>query len=373
MTDLIPDEDHFDWPPYENLCAPVDPTDTPSPTTPIPLPAPDLPDAARVASPPISPTTARGAHPSVAPSTQITPATPAPPPPTHLPDLGPPQATPGFMSRSALFGVGRPGHGHPHAGPLKSNKIYKLAFFGERLSMADKGVWERVVARAREERVDASLPFAVSLSELSPGRPGRNRDDRELARIWASLQRLASAEVEVEFSGAFRRGRLLASADRSKGATTVSLDASFALAALSEDIQFRLDSARRDGLASNLARWLHDFLSTHEQFGEPFDLRYLREMCGWTARPRAFPEALREALAELAASCPSLVASWDIDESKGGRGKRRKSDLWELAIERGPEGPRRAYAPGYRPPAPREKRPAVQPATTPRRRGGVAL
>lgn len=270
-------------------------------------------------------------------------------------------AFPGFMSRSALFGVGRPGHGGPHSGWLHSAGEYHLNFEGERLSMLDKRVWEALVRFAKEKGVDIRNPFKVTLSGIARRAGVRGTGGLALPRVWACVERLAASKVQVDLGGSTRAGALLASATKDGRCYYARFDADFAMAILSDDIQFQFEDGRRDRLTLSLSQWFHDYFSTHNPWPRPYTVGYFRDMSGYRDQDSAFPRALRSAMAELAATCPTLVERWSIDDSD------IDSACWKLAIKRGAERPSAMY-----PASMKTSATAPKPGST-KRRGGVSL
>jgi len=281
--------------------------------------------------------------------------------PLTLPDIFKLSAFPAFMSRSAIFGVGRPGHGGPHRGWLQAAGNYKLNFEGECLSMLDKRVWEALVRIAKEKRIDVQHPFKVTLSAIARRAGVGGTGGLALPRVWACAERLAASQVQVDLEGSTRVGALLGSATKVGRAYFVQFDAEFAMAILASDIQFQFVDGRRARLKLPLAQWFHDHLSTHRPSPLPYTLGYLRDICGYRNQDSAFPMAVRKAMAELAAGCPGMVAGWSIDEVGV------DSTCWRLEIERGAERPCPIY-----PASMKTSFPATKPSAT-KRRGGVAL
>jgi hypothetical protein len=147
---------------------------------------------------------------------------------------------------------------------------------------------------------------------------------------------------------------MLASARREGKARLVALDPGFALALYTHDMRGLVDAKRRARLPTSMARWLHDFVASHEQNPEPFTLAYIRGLCGYAGAPRRFPALLDEALRDLAKAAPELLEAHAIDR------RSRSSDKWGITMTRGSERPKIEH--------PKRPKPDRGP-----KRGGVAL
>jgi hypothetical protein len=251
---------------------------------------------------------------------------------------------PEFAIRSALFGCARTGAAA--ATPARSIKIagrsgetVTLSTSGPMLTMADKDVWEIALDIAREREAPFGRTFEAPLAEFARRMGRRSASGPAGAKIRASLERLAACSVDLVDGSAMASGRMLASVDASGPALRIELDPGLVEPALCSTKLFKIDSARRRSLSkSSLARWLHDFLSTH-QTAQAVDLAYLREMCGHGGSRSEFPAALRLALSEIQAlgdgpETRPLAKSCPIDPAT------RSSAEWTLICEPGLDKPK---------------------------------
>lgn len=281
---------------------------------------------------------------------------------------------PAIFCRSALFRVGGAdenpdaltGPAGAAAGPvpMEAQGGANLTLEGPWPRMRDKAVWEAAISIAKG-RPDAFGPIPVNLSDFAERLGMKDKGGRALEWIWTSLRRLARCRIEFDppkSSGARIAGHLLLAARQAGRRREIQLDPALAARLLEEDYQFSLDLARRRKLSSALARWLHDFLSTHSDYARPLGLQYLRGLCGYTAAPRRFPAALRAALSEVAAKAPELLESSLIDDSS------KSSSEWTVKLASGKEKRRfeQPKAAAFKPP------PGSQGGSK-ARRGGVAL
>ena len=266
-----------------------------------------------------------------------------------------PLSFPASISRSALFGVGRGSArsaGSMNQVPIKSQGGALAQTAGPRLDMSDKAVWEAVVGLVRENGADEGGHAPVSLRECAKLMGWSDRSGKALGWIRARIERLCEARFEIEGSGALP---LLRSFRAEAGLISVSLAGTLTERASSHGAQIRSNPARRARLSSALAKWLHDFLSSHSDCRD-LTLGYLRELSGFEGQARRFPALLSAALAELQALAPELLARVEIDRA------RRSGDLWTLTWKRGAE--KANYS------MPKTQ---ARPAAHARKRGGVAL
>jgi len=255
-------------------------------------------------------------------------ATPCPIPFAHKPDH-----FPAFAIRSALFGVARPDRTAATL-PRTAMKIqgnYGLEFEGPRLGMFDKSVWEIAVNMAKEQSLDMNEGMRSSLSEFAKRMGCASTGSRVIDLVWDSLLRLEQSGVALSLpNGKSGSGHLLGSVSKDSGGAWIHFDPGLAKPGLGIDRQFCIDTQRRRTLESTLAQWLHDFLSSHDQ-GKALTMAYMRELCGFDAQKKRFPERLAQALDQLQAKAPGLIVKYEMDDSS------RDSDEWAISITRGGE------------------------------------
>jgi hypothetical protein len=243
---------------------------------------------------------------------------------------------PAFALRSNLFGVLRPEPFNPSESYTRrvcsAPEKYPVACTGPLLSQRDKAVWLAIIDIAKEDNADLLLPVDASLGEIARRMNLASTGGSSLNWIKESIQRLIHCEVEASFeTGAPATGRLLASSLTVGQRHRVVFDAPFLEAALTRDKQFKVDFVRRSRLSSNVAIWLHDYLSTHSK-AEPLDIDYLRGFCGYLGDQSKFPGILTKAMKDLVSATPTtLVASFKI--AKG----TRDSNRWKLEYVKGVE------------------------------------
>ena len=214
---------------------------------------------------------------------------------------------PGLVARSAIFRVGRVGEEIALSDIACYGEGYGATYEGPRLGMRDKSVWECALRAAKVEGcvgVEFALPATSIAAAIGGGDSGP-----ALARIGQSLLRLSRARIRYRLPGGGNgTAALLGSARKTAGGWLVSFDPGL-MPLLSEDKQFEIDTDRKKLLSSDLARWMHDFMSTHKSgYAGGFKLGNLADLCGWRGAGGQFPTRLDAALKELGKQCPELVA-----------------------------------------------------------------
>jgi hypothetical protein len=238
---------------------------------------------------------------------------------------------PSLFSRSALFQVGK---GKRDAPWRPTRKIqcqgeHALEATGPRLSMRDKAVWEFAIDRARAAgQIGEEFELPLRACALALGAK-KDRSSKTLDRVYDSLQRLASTTLDFKFAtGESGSCKLLARAAMRGKACVVALDPAIG-ALLAADFLFMIDAARRQKLGSDVAKWLHDFHSTHEQLDGAFLVGTLRKLCGYEGQEGHFSGQLAAALEDAKTSAPGIVAAFQVSKAKA------KADAWKVSVVRG--------------------------------------
>lgn len=244
---------------------------------------------------------------------------------------------PAFASRGPLFRIGFASNAQPMASeefvPIKHQGRRKIEFSGQRLTIHDKGVWEAVVDIAKPTKQGIGGTHQIGLAEIAR-RVGK-KDDGGTTMNWIfdRLTRLANGKLRIALDdGTFHTGSLIRSLIRDKGNVSIRFDKTLMLIAFGQELQFRHNAARRSLLGTSLAKWLHDFYSSHTDPIE-FDLKYIRERCGYAGQAKHFPAQLIAAMEDIRARAPEVIKSYKIDS------QRKKSDFWKLSVVKGDESP----------------------------------
>lgn len=238
---------------------------------------------------------------------------------------------PALFSRSALFQVGKGRRDAPWRATrtVACQGEHKLEATGPRLSMRDKAVWEFAIDRARAAgQIGEEFELPLRACALALGAT-KDRSSKTLDRVYASLERLASTTLDFKFAtGESGSCKLLARAAMRGKACVVALDPALG-ALLAADFLFLIDAGRRQKLGSDVAKWLHDFHSTHEQLDGAFLLGTLRKLCGYEGQEGHFSGQLAAALKDAQTSAPGVVAGFQVSKPKA------KADAWKVSVVRG--------------------------------------
>lgn len=251
---------------------------------------------------------------------------------------------PALAQRSALFRVGRAEEVVSAEEIACYEKEREIILSGPRPNMDDKRVWEAALRAAKQRKIAAGAEFRLSARGIAKAIFGREATGAECQRVGKSLLRLASAEIDYKLpSGVKGKAKLLGCARKEPAGWMVSIDPGL-VPALDDDKQFKIEIERREKLSTDLARWLHDFFSTHKEaaktakkegakreFDGSFRIARLASLCGAKDDLSHFPSKLSRALAELADKCPELVASFNL------RKPAREWERWEVVVDRGSE------------------------------------
>lgn len=261
-----------------------------------------------------------------------------------------PEFFPSLTARSSLFCASRIGTYNTDDAKNETIELKcqgaSLTYTGPRLDMHDKLVWETAVQIAKDRKAPVGTTFTISLRDFASRMGWKNPSGTNLKWIWTSIKRLSRAHLEYKATPKDARpgeergpaptvegvGNLIAGAQRRGDSYAIQICEQFSKFAFELDKQFLIQIKRRETLKNLLAKWLHDFLSTHTKEQE-FDIAYLRDLSGFTGRQKDFPAKLMTALDELKASVPGLVAGYEIVKSG------KSSDDWKVVVKRGDEKP----------------------------------
>lgn len=310
-----------------------------------------------------------------------------------FPDYQKPSYFPAIAARTSLFSAARINRDEGEDAPsvkveLSGQNGYKLTAWGPRLNMHDKLVWETALQVAMEQHQGMGSRFAISLREFARRMGWNGCSGDSLHWIWMSMRRLYFVRLEFVLpSGTKGGGSMLSTAiEDQHGNFMIRLNPDFCGPIFHEENQFLIKAKRRSTLTGQLARWLHDYFSTHNGFDAMEDsngaaptlrapkemkikVQRLRELSGYSGERKKFVHELREAMGEIIEKAPELVASFEIDRHG------RSSDTWVLNVKRGGERPAYLMPDLQRSeralPPPSPKKPARKSSAP--RRSGVAL
>ncbi|PMS16546.1 hypothetical protein C0Z18_23625 [Trinickia dabaoshanensis] len=237
---------------------------------------------------------------------------------------------PNLVSRSALFSCVRtvvPNEPDEDASAprivgvviekrVASTSQYKVVYRGEVLNQADGEVWQVAILTARQAGA-AGLPVTFSLNEWCRVLNRRENDQRTNTAIVRSLKRLMGAFLMVENreSGEDVWVNLIERVKRDPTSGRYMISINPLIVSLFTDDVTEIDLRRKARLRSSLAKWMHDYFSTHSH-PIPMALERLQELSGMAANTalRNVRIKVREAIEELQTCEPPLFAKGTVIE-----------------------------------------------------------
>ena len=264
---------------------------------------------------------------------------------------------PALTARTSLFSASRISRDATETSDsvkveLSGQNGYRLTAWGPRLNMHDKLVWETALQIAIENQHGMGARFCISLRDFAHRMGWGTQGGAALQWIWMSLRRLYFIRLDFELpNGAKGGGSMLSTAmEDQDGNFVLRLNPDFCGPMFWNDNQFLIKIKRRSTLTGQLARWLHDYFSTQRGFdvqttstdtGQKLApsremnilVLGLRKLSGYTGERKQFARELVDAMTELVAKAPELIASFDIKR------EGRSSDTWTLHVTRGDERP----------------------------------
>ncbi|TAM29604.1 MAG: hypothetical protein EPN59_11695 [Paraburkholderia sp.] len=234
---------------------------------------------------------------------------------------------PNLVSRSALFSCVRTVVPDEDAAASRivgvviekrvaSTSQYKVVYRGEVLNQADGEVWQVAILTARQAGA-AGLPVTFSLNEWCRILNRRENDQRTNAAIVRSLKRLMGAFLMVENreSGEDVWVNLIERVKRDPTSGRYMISINPLIVSLFTDDVTEIDLRRKARLRSSLAKWMHDYFSTHSH-PIPIALDRLQELSGMAVNTalRNVRIKVREAIEELQTCEPPLFAKGTVIE-----------------------------------------------------------
>ena len=199
---------------------------------------------------------------------------------------------------------------------VASTSQYKVVYRGEVLNQADGEVWQVAILTARQAGA-AGTPVTFSLNEWCRILNRRENDQRTNSAIVRSLKRLMGAFLMVENreSGEDVWVNLIERVKRDPTSGRYMISINPLIVSLFTDDVTEIDLRRKARLRSSLAKWMHDYFSTHSH-PIPIALDRLQELSGMAANTalRNVRIKVREAVEELQTCEPPLFARGTVVE-----------------------------------------------------------
>lgn len=236
----------------------------------------------------------------------------------------PERAAPNAFLRSALFGVVRKGERrYCEQEKLAAWPDTELAYTGQQLDQYDEDVWMQLAHLYRLQGVNPGRPIYVNAKSRSFMRGfGRSRPGTRAAKaFYASVCRMEACGIhltqkingqEVEYIG-----NLVQKAARIKGEECWAIVLNPDLVPYFAPGHYsRIDWDARLQLKSDLARWLHGYVASHQatpKHPHRIAVARLHELSGSNALLKRFRFNVKQAMAELART--NQVLSWRLTEA----------------------------------------------------------
>jgi hypothetical protein len=199
---------------------------------------------------------------------------------------------------------------------VASTSQYKVVYRGEVLNQADGEVWQVAILSARQAGA-AGLPVTFSLNEWCRVLNRRENDQRTNTAIVRSLKRLMGAFLMVENreSGEDVWVNLIERVKRDPNSGRYMISINPLIVSLFTDDVTEIDLRRKARLRSSLAKWMHDYFSTHSH-PIPMALERLQDLSGMAMNTalRNVRIKVREAIEELQTCEPPLFAKGTVIE-----------------------------------------------------------
>lgn len=221
---------------------------------------------------------------------------------------------PSALLRSALFGiVRRGGRRHINGETLTSWKGASIRYKGEQLDQYDLDVWLQVLHIVRAQSFDVAKAHFTARGFLKA--MGRKISGAAAKVLFESLERMVACAVTVTLNGRSFTGSLVEEIYRDGEKYVVRLNPK--LCRLFDAGHTRLSWDTRLALPTDLSRWLHGYVLSHQAtLTSPHRIAVGR-ICALTGSSastlRKFRQTLKQAMAALDAA--NVVWRWRITES----------------------------------------------------------
>lgn len=220
---------------------------------------------------------------------------------------------PSALLRSALFGiVRRGGRRHINGETLTSWKGASIRYKGEQLDQYDLDVWLHVLHIVRAQS------FAVARANFTARgflkSMGRKVSGASAKVLFGSLERMVACAVTVTLNGRSFTGSLVEEIYREGEKYVVRLNPK--LCRLFDSGYTRLSWDTRLALPTDLSRWLHGYVLSHQAaLASPHRIA-IKTLCALTGSSastlRKFRQTLKQAMTSLETS--NVVWRWRITE-----------------------------------------------------------
>jgi len=236
------------------------------------------------------------------------------------------------FARSSLFSVQEQSTERllSHELPVPRGLKYILTYTGPRLNQQHSLMWQAVVtlliAEHGADKLVGGQTMTLKTSRrkllLAAGKTDTSRVSREWA--WETLKELQSGQLELSTPRSGYSNTLLgALVEDRTGAGKFEIDVDGRMIDLLRDEVATIDLKRKASLGrSQLALWLHDFISTQANHAEgrnryyPWPVKVLHQLCGSVQGLPQFRIRLADAADRLKKCENPLLLEWHINRDK---------------------------------------------------------
>lgn len=215
---------------------------------------------------------------------------------------------PNKMLRNALFGIQRERNSFNHNEELvfKCPGEIVLKYSGPELNQDDSVVWQMIVRAVRQNHVPMGSLIQLSTQDMLSAL-GRSDGGINFKWLKSCMDRLSSALIHIDTPNDETKTYLLVGYKIDKKTKKIYVGISAFLYPLFIGDLTDIDLIRKATLKSQLARWLHDFYSSHSN-PFPYSLEKIKELSRSNKQNSKFKIMIKEAIEELKTCEPPLFS-----------------------------------------------------------------
>lgn len=215
---------------------------------------------------------------------------------------------PNKMLRNALFGIQRERSTLNHNEELVFNCPGEivLKYSGPELNQDDSIVWQMIVRAVRHNQVPMGSLIQLSTQDMLNAL-GRTDGGINFKWLKSCMDRLSSALIHIDTPSDETKSYLLVGYKIDKKTKKIYVGISAFLYPLFMGDLTDIDLIRKATLKSQLARWLHDFYSSHSN-PFPYSLEKIKELSRSNKQNSKFKIMIKEAIEELKNCTPPLFS-----------------------------------------------------------------
>lgn len=214
---------------------------------------------------------------------------------------------PNKMLRNALFGIQRERTiNHNEELVFNCPGEITLKYSGPELNQDDSIVWQMIIRAVRHNQVPMGSLVQLSTQEMLSAL-GRSDGGVNFKWLKSCMDRLSSALINIDTPTDETKSYLLVGYKIDKKTKKIYVGISSFLYPLFIGDLTDIDLIRKATLKSQLARWLHDFYSSHSN-PFPYSLEKIKELSRSNKQNSKFKIMIKEAIDELKLCSPPLFS-----------------------------------------------------------------